>query len=318
MLIALAMFSLYFFWGSTYLAIRWAVQGYPPFCMAGLRNFSAGVILYAFVRLRGGPRPVLREWLTSTIIGGMLLLGGNGLVTFASKSLPSGLVAVLIAMLPLWMVILDRPRGADGARARINPVVLMGVVIGFCGVALLIAPKILAAISQLSENGSDVRMQGIAAACTVFSSLSWATGSLYSRRVGNSGGPRVLFRNTGMQLICGGTLLLLVSCAVEHPWTLTREAVFASPWPTISLVYLVVFGSLVGYSSYIWLLGVIPASRIATYAYVNPIVAIVLGWLVGGEKLTLRVLAAATIIVASVAVIVSSRGKSSAPPPEDG
>lgn len=313
LLIALAMFSIYFFWGSTYLAIRWAVQGYPAFFMAALRNVVAGVILYSFVRVRGAPRPSPGEWKTTAIIGAMLLLGGNGMVTFASKYLPSGLVAVLIAMLPLWMVILDRPRGTDGKRAGVNPVILSGVIIGFCGVALLIAPKIVDALGHLGEAGSDAKMQGIAAACTIVSSLSWACGSLYSRRAGKNGGSQYLFRNTGMQLMCGGGLLLSASLAFEHPWTLSRETVYASPWPTISLVYLIIFGSLVGYSSYIWLLGVVPASRIATYAYVNPVVAIVLGWLLGGEVLSTRVLVAAGIIIASVAVIVSSRGKSASP-----
>src|ERR1043165_2442585 len=230
LLVALAMFSLYFFWGSTYLAIRWAVQGYPPFFMAAIRNLAAGLIVYAFVRARGAPRPAIGEWKSTAIVGAMLLLGGNGLVTFASKYLPSGLVAVLVAMLPLWMVLLDRPRGADGRRAGINPVVLAGVIIGFCGVALLIAPKIVDAIRHLGESG-DARMQGVAAACTIVSSLSWACGSLYSRRVGKNGGSQHLFRNTGMQLMCGGGLLLIASLAFEHPWTVSRETVFASPWP---------------------------------------------------------------------------------------
>lgn len=303
LLIALAMASLYFFWGSTYLGIRVGVQGYEPFFLAGVRNLIAGMLLYLFTRVRGVAKPAVGDWKSSVIVGALLLVGGNGIVTYASQYLPSGFIAVLVAMLPLWMVILDSSGTNRDAR------VLAGVGVGFCGVILLVAPKILDAIEHPK---SDSLMQGLAAGCCVVSSLSWACGSLFSRKLPKAASPLVAIRSTGMQLICGGIFLLIVSSAMGEFGRLSEEKMFASWKPTGALVYLIVFGSIVGYSSYIWLLGVIPASRVATYAYVNPVVAVFLGWLLYDEVLSARTLLAAAIIIASVAVTVSARPRSRA------
>jgi drug/metabolite transporter (DMT)-like permease len=319
-MIALAMGALYFFWGSTYYGIKVAVEGYPPFFMAAVRNIIAGLLIYAFVRARGSPPPPLGAWKRSAIIGGLLLLGGNGLVTFASQYAPSGLIAVIVAMLPLWMVLLDRPRNDDGTRARISPIILTGVLVGLTGVILLIAPKIAHAFAGPRDGVHT--MEAVAVGAALISSLSWATGSIYSRRSQNPNprwpvrAPASPFRDTGMQLICGGALLMIASVIVGEPWRLRSSVVFASPWPTVAVAYLIVFGSLVGYSAYIWLLGVIPAARVATYAYVNPVVALLIGWAVGGEALSGRTMLAASIIIGSVAVIVTARA--SAPPAAPG
>ena len=309
-MIALAMGALYFFWGSTYLGIKIAVEGYEPFFMAAVRNLIAGALIYAFVRLRGAPAPTRESWKVAAIVGGLLLLGGNGLVTYASRYAPSGVVSVIVATLPLWMVLLDRPRLEDGSRSRVGAVVVGGVLIGFAGVIVLIAPMIAAALGA-SADGVQA-MEGVAVAICLISSLCWAVGSMYSKRTrarGEGGSP---FRDTGMQLLCGGMMLLIASVALGEPWRMTTEKVFATPWPTVAIAYLVVFGSLVGYSAYIWLLSVAPAPRVATYAYVNPIVALLIGWAIGGEQLSTRTIVAASIIIGSVAVIVSARASPAA------
>ena len=314
LLIALAMGSLYFFWGSTYYAIKVAVEGYEPFFMAGVRNLIAGAIIYGFVRARGAARPTLASWKTATVIGGLLLVGGNGLVTYASRHVPSGLVSVIVATMPLWLVLMDRPRGADGQRPGISPVVLAGLLAGLAGVVLLIAPKIAAALGATSDGVHTV--EGLALGAAMLSPLCWAIGSVYSKRVrATHGNGQQPFRDTGMQLLSGGALLMVASVALGEPWRMSAAKVFASPWPTVSIVYLVVLGSLVGYSAYIWLLSVAPAARVATYAYVNPVVALVIGWALGGEALTARAMLAASIIIASVAVIVTAR--SAAPKPRE-
>lgn len=308
-MIVLAFFCLYFFWGSTYLALRWAREGFPPFFLSGVRNLIAGLILHFLLNLRGVPRATAREWKISAIIGALLLVGGNGLVTFASGFLKSGIVAVLIAMLPMWMVILDRPRNAHGRRDPFNPVLLGGVLVGFGGVLILVIPKLREAFTHLGDHGAV--MEGLAAAATVASSLCWACGSIYSARARQRGQITTgAFRMTGMQLMLGGTMLLVISLAArEH---VSKVDVLASPYPLGSLAYLIVFGSLLGFTSYIWLLGVVPSSRISTYAYVNPIVAVLVGWLLAGETLTIWVAVAAAVIIASVAVIVSARSRAPA------
>lgn len=317
--VALAMGALYFFWGSTYLGIKVAVEGYEPFFMAGIRNLIAGILIYTFVRARGTPKPSLHDWKAATIVGGLLLLGGNGLVTYASRYAPSGLVSVIVATMPLWMVLLDRPRDADGKRSPYRPVVLAGVLVGLCGVILLIAPKIAAALHATADGVST--MEAVAMGAALVSPFSWAVGSIISKRTSGAStvsSPTVSpWRNTGMQLICGGVLLGVASVAMGEPGRMDSGKMFASPWPTLSIAYLVVFGSLVGYSAYIWLLGVIPAAQVATYAYVNPIVALALGWALGGEGLSGRALLAATIIIGSVAVIVTARASPAPAPPGD-
>lgn len=304
LMIVLAFFCLYFFWGSTYLALRWAREGFPPFFLSGIRNLTAGLIIHLLLNLRGVPRATPGEWKISAVIGALLLVGGNGLVTFASGVLPSSLVAVLIAMLPMWMVILDRPKQTDGRRDPLNLVILAGVLVGFGGVLILVIPKLHVALTHLGDHSA--RMEALAAAATVTSSLCWACGSIYSARTRRRGLIRAgAFRMTGMQLIVGGAMLLAISMAArEH---VSGADVLKTWFPLASLGYLIVFGSLLGFTSYIWLLGVVPSSRISTYAYVNPVVAVALGWLFAGEKLTIWVAVAAAVIIASVAVIVSAR-----------
>lgn len=315
--------SLYFFWGSTYLGIKWAVlgaveddpgHGFPAFFLAGIRSLIAGAIVYAYMRLaRGEARPTARQWRNTTIIGTLLLLGGNGLVTFAVQYIASGIVALLIAMLPIWMLLLEGVWGGPPLRERARPSSFIGIALGFGGLAMLMWPKITAAMDGGRDGGGrDHVMEAVGVAAVMLSSFLWANGSLFARRMaggGKGGLPASPFVTTGMQLLCGGAALLIVSAATGEWSKVTAAAAFGSPRPALSLAYLIVFGSLVGYTSYIWLLGVSTPAKIATYAYVNPIVAIAIGSAIGKEPLTGRTMLAAAAVIAGVVVIVSVRGK---------
>lgn len=325
-LIVLAFASLYFFWGSTYLGIKWAIEGFPPFFMAGVRNLVAGLIVYGWMRWRVASReggrgfdegkPTAKQWANAALVGGLLLLGGNGLVTFATQWIPSSLVALMVSMLPIWMAILepahDRYVGAQrgGSVSRISGAQWAGIVLGFVGVAMLIGPKVLAAFNGGGNTAGNGIGQALGALATLASSFCWANGSLYSRRADL---PRSPLLSTGMQLLCGGALLLVVAVVAGELPRLSVEQMTASWRPIGALVYLIVAGSLIGFTSYIWLLGHVSPSKVATYAYINPMVAVGLGWWLGNEEMTWRILLAAAIIIAGVVIIVTLKGRK---PPE--
>lgn len=314
LLLVLAFLALYFFWGSTYLGIKWAIEGFPPFFMAGVRNLIAGVVLYGWIRWRqAGSRaaaPTPRQWANAALVGGLLLLGGNGLVTMATQWIPSSLVALMVSMLPIWMAILEPVHNRfvgvqrGGMSSRVSGLQWVGIVLGFAGVAMLIGPKVLAAFDGRDHPGGVG--QAVGAIATVLSSFCWANGSLYSRRADL---PASAFLSTGMQLLCGGALLLTVSLAVGEFSQLSADRMLASWRPIAALVYLIVAGSLIGFTAYIWLIGVVSPSKVATYAYINPIVAVVLGWWLGNEELTWRILLAAAVIISGVVIIVTLKGR---------
>ncbi|MBX3359680.1 MAG: EamA family transporter [Phycisphaeraceae bacterium] len=314
-MVATAYLSLYFFWGSTYLGIKWAVLGgvpgepnvgIPAFFLAGVRSVIAGVLMYVFLRWRGEARPTPRQWRSMAVVGTLLLLGGNGLVTFAVQYIPSGVAAVLIALLPIWMLVLEGFWGGAPLRERVSPALIAGIVIGLAGVGLLLWPKIQPLLG--AGDGRSHVLEAVGAGAVLLSSFCWANGSLYSRRLAGRGGlPSSPFIGTAMQLICGGAALLVVSALLREWRLMTFEGIFGSPRPIASLAYLIFAGSLIGYTAYIWLLGVSTPGKIATYAYVNPIVALVIGSVVGKEELTGRVFLAAGLIIAGVVVIVTLR-----------
>jgi len=281
--------AVYLVWGSTYLAIRFAIETLPPFLMAGARFLVAGAVLYGWARLRGAPRPRLLEWRSAAVIGGMLLLGGNGGVVWAQKTVPSGVAAVLVASEPLWIVLLDwlppRPVRPSGR-------VLIGLGIGLAGVALLVAPW--------EASGSAVDPVG--AIVIVLAAASWAAGSLYSRRAPLPGSPLAA---TGMQMLAGGVLLTATGLGAGEAARFDPAAVSAAS--LAGLAYLVVFGSLVAFTAYVWLLRHAPASQVATYAYVNPVIAVILGWAVAGEALGVRTVVGAAVIVGAVALLSAVR-----------
>jgi len=288
--IALAFLAIYTIWGSTYLAIRIAIETIPPFLMAGVRFLIAGAALYLWTRLRGAPSPTRPNWKAATVVGGLLLLGGNGGVVWAEQTVPSGLTAVLITTVPLWMALLEWKR-YDRTRPALP--IVFGLILGFTGVVLLVGPQELAGSSAINRVGATV---------LILASLSWAIGSLYSRKAPLPSSP---LQSTAMEMLAGG-LLLSAAGLVSQEWVGFQPSE-ASLRSIVAFAYLTVFGSLIGFTSYIFLLKATTAAKVSTYAYVNPIIAIILGWAIAQEELTLRTMVAAAIIVAAVVVITTYR-----------
>jgi drug/metabolite transporter (DMT)-like permease len=286
--------AVYLIWGSTYLAIRYAVMTIPPFLMGGTRFLLAGLILYAWTRVRGTAAPTRAQWGAALVTGVLLLVGGNGAVIWSEQHVPSGLVALIVAIVPLWMVVLDwlRPGGT-----RPGPAVFVGLALGLAGLALLIGPD---AFANHGASKLDVR----AAIVPVFGSMLWALGSIYSRYAPR---PASAILATGMQMLGGGAAFLVVSAIAGEPGRFRLGAVTAPS--LMGYLYLVTFGSLLGFTAYIYLLGATTPAKASTYAYVNPVVAVILGWAVASEPLTSRMLVAAVIILGAVALITLANAK---------
>jgi drug/metabolite transporter (DMT)-like permease len=284
--LAAAFAAVYVIWGSTYLAIRFAIETMPPFLMAGTRFVVAGGLLYVWAVVRGAARPHGAHWLTAVVIGTLLLMGGNGAVTWSEQRIPSGVAALLIAITPCWMVLLDwlRPGGV-----RPTAQVVVGLMLGLGGIALLVGPESLLGGSRVDPVGALVLVVG---------SMCWATGSIYSRHASVPASPSLA---VGMQMLCGGAVLLVVGALAGDFSRLDVSAV--SLRSGLAFVYLILFGAIVGYSAYIWLLRSTTPARVSTYAYVNPVVAVLLGSALGGESIALRMLVAALVIVGGVALI---------------
>jgi drug/metabolite transporter (DMT)-like permease len=294
--IVIAFAAIYLIWGSTYLAIRFAVETLPPFLMLFARFFTAGVLMYAFLRWRGVPRPAAREWFGAAVVGGLLLLGGTGAVGWAEQWIDSGLAALIVAIVPVWMVVLDwigpqkrRPTGA----------VIAGLVLGLVGVAVLVGPV------DLSGGG---RMQFIGSAVVVFGTLSWATGSVYGSHLPHPSSP---WMSAALQMTAGGILLLLFGTAMGE-WSRLDPGQM-SALSLGALAYLIVFGSLIAFAAYVFLLRYEPPARVGSYAYVNPVVAVFLGWALAAEPVTPRTIVAAAIILTGVVLIVRHRASKTPP-----
>ncbi|PAP76324.1 EamA family transporter [Rubrivirga marina] len=290
--------ALYVIWGSTYLGIRFAIETMPPFTMAGVRFLCAGTLIYGWARARGAGPGTRPQWQTAAIVGALLLLGGNGGVTWAEQRIPSGIAALLVASTPMWMVVLDalRPGGE-----RPGPSVVAGLAVGVAGIVLLVGPSDLG-----GEPVDTVGALAVAAAA-----FCWAVGSVYQR-----GAPKAdsTLLNVGMQMLAGGTLLLLVGVGLGE--RLDVSAVSARS--ALALAYLVLVGAIVGYSAYVWLLKVSSPAKVSTYAYVNPVVAVLLGWALADEPMGPRVIAAGAAVVAAVALITTARTAPARPPSADG
>ena len=284
----LAFAAIYFIWGSTYLAIRFAIETMPPLGMAAGRFLIAGMLMYAWARWRGAPHPTLDQWKGGTISGSLLLVGGNGAVVVAEQWVPSGLVALLVATVPLWMVVLD---ATFVSHLRPSVSETSGLIVGFLGVGLL-------AGSPGVGGGGPEELFG--AVLVLGGSLCWAIGSLVSRYVENLPRPTML---VATQMLSGSAVFAILSLGLGEYDSFTLSRVSSRSW--WAFVYLVIAGGLIGYAAYIWLLTVVPPSRVGTYAYVNPVVAMLLGWSMAGEPLTFRSGLAAVIILASVVVITT-------------
>lgn len=295
-LVIAAYAAVYVLWGSTYLAIRYAIDSLPPLLMAGSRFVVAGGLLYGVERLRGVPAPPRSGWGRAGLIGGLMLCGGNGCVVWAEQTVSTALAALLVATTPLWMVVLEalRPGGQRPSRRT-----LWGLAMGLLGLALLVL-RPAAGDGSSGAGGSAGSGQLSGALLVVLAALSWAVGSLLSR---HRPVPAPPLQGAGMQMLSGGALLLLVG-SLHGEWaTLRPQAVTLSS--LLALLYLIVFGSVIGFTSYMWLLRVSVPARVATYAYVNPVVAVLLGWAFRGETLSLRGLLGAAVIVTAVALIIS-------------
>jgi drug/metabolite transporter (DMT)-like permease len=292
-LVPVAFLLVYVIWGSTYLAIHVAIETIPPFVMAGLRFLVAGAVLYAVARLLGAPKPERGEWRPAAIVGLFLLLGGNGGVVLAQKTVPSGLASLLVAGVAIWMALFEALR--RGGKWPSLPVAA-GLVGGLGGVALLFFPW-----------GS---VETVGAVALVAAMMSWALGSIYAR---GARLPKSPFVATAVEMMAGGAGLILLAGATGQWGQFDVKAVTAAS--IAAWAYLAVFGSIVAFTAYVWLLTVRPPSMVATYAYVNPVVAVALGAIFLHETVTPRMIVAAAAILGSVAVITkfsNSKSKSSA------
>lgn len=285
--------ALYLIWGSTYLAILFAIRSIPPLLMAGTRFLLAGIILYFGARLAGAARSKPGDWRTALIVGACLLLCGNGGVTLAEQYVPSGLAALLVATVPLYITLLS---WLFGMAPRPGLVKVLGLAGGFIGVAVLIGPA-----ANFSASGESPHAW-IGMSILLCSSLIWSAGSLYSRHAGQTGSP---FLAAGQQMLCGGGLLVIAGLATGELRHLDLGQI--TMLSLGSFIYLVLIGGIIGYVSYAWLLRHCDPAKVATYAYVNPIVAIVLGTAFAGETLTLRTLLGAGLIIGSVAVVIMAQ-----------
>jgi len=291
----LAYTSVFLVWGSTYLAIRIGVRDFPPALFAGLRFLVAGSAMFAYGWLRGRPLPKSGPAiLVQSVVGISLLVGGNGLVVWSEQWIHSGIAALMVASVPLFMSTLDAviPGGH-----RLSGSGWFGILLGFAGVAFLVWPA-------FSEVSGDLRPEGIVG--LLLASFFWSAGSVYSKR--KSVGGDVLM-NTAMQMLAGGVVLLLIAVVTGEPGrvSVTQDGVLA-------LLYLIVAGSIIGFTSYVYLLHHVPPAKASTYAYVNPVVAILLGAFVLSEPLTARTLIAAAVILGGVAIVQIARARTSAPP----
>lgn len=288
----LAFTAVYLVWGSTYLAIKFAIETIPPFMMTGARFVLAGAVLYGTLRLRGAAAPSGRQWLDSLGIAVLMLVFGQAGVAWSEQLVPSSLAALVVATVPMWVVLLDwlAPRGS-----RPSPRTIAGLLVGFGGIAVLVGP------AELIGIGGAIHPLG--AAVLLFASLSWAIGSVLSRHTSNGNS---VFLATAMKMLVAGTLLLGLGVVSGEAASFAVTEVSAAS--IAALLYLAGFGSVVALSAYVWLLQNAPLSKTATYAYVNPVIAVFLGWAIASEPITARVLVAAAVIIGAVLVITSEPG----------
>ena len=290
-----ALLVIYVVWGSTYLGMRFAIETIPPFLHAALRFMIAGLLLFAWRRAAGDPAPTAKQWRSAAIAGLLLLLGGNGLVAWSEQSIPSGVAALMVGTTPLFMILVEalRPGGS-----RPGSLQIAGLVLGFSGVALLVGP------SAFGDSSGQLNPVGLAVA--LVAAFLWSLGSIYTRRADL---PQSTLLFTGMQMLLGSLGLFLVSGLNGE---FARFDIMAVSGRSLAgMAYLVIFGSLVGFVCYGWLLRNAPGSLVATYPYVNPLVAILLGAWLAQETLSPRILVAGAIIIA--AIVVTNSGKKPVP-----
>lgn len=281
--------AIYVIWGSTYLAIAFAIETLPPFLMAGARFLLAGTLLFGWARLRGTPWPTWQQWKNTAFIGALLLLMGNGAVVWAEEKVASGVAALLVTTEPLWVVLLQ---WLGKSNEKPSKGVLLGLAMGIVGMVVLVSPWEL-------EGGVDLLRAG----AIFLAAGAWAYGSLYSSRAQL---PKSQVMTTAMQMLCGGGFLLLSGTAFGEWQTTDWASVSQRSW--LAFGYLVVFGSLIAFSAYSWLTRIAPPAQLATYAYVNPVIAVLLGWGLANEVVSLQT-AIATVLLVSAVVVITLKAK---------
>ena len=286
-----ALLSVYIVWGSTYLGIKIAIETFPPFLMAGIRFLIAGALLYGFVVVKEKKHPKLIEWRDTTIIGTLLLLGGNGLVVIAEKTIPSSIAAIVIATVPLWMIVIA---WLLKSRTRPNRSTLIGTLIGFVGVVILMFPS----------DQAYLHFDTFGLLLTLLAAILWSLGSIYSQKATL---PTSVMLSTAMQMLSGGLVLIIVATLFGE-WQQFHIEMLSSRslW---AFAYLVFIGSLVGFSAYVWLLKNASPYLASTYAFVNPLVALCLGYFFADEVLSVKALLATVLIISAVVMITLSKAK---------
>jgi drug/metabolite transporter (DMT)-like permease len=288
--VILAFSAIYVIWGTTYLAIRFVIETMPPFCMMGCRFLTAGAILYMWARFKGNPQPRPEQWRTAAIFGTLLFFGGHGALTWSQQVLPSGVAALLVATAPIWMTLIAYFRNpVNGIPGR----VILGLILGVSALVFLVEPTDLI-------GGQPVNIAGVSV--LLIGTLSWCYGSVYSKYAGLPQNPLLA---SGMTMICGGALLALTGILTGE----TNRPFAVSGLSLLSLLYLILFGSIIAFTSYIWLLKKVSPAQVSTYAFVNPIIAVFVGWLAGGEALSVKILLASALMMAGVMAIVLRKPK---------
>ena len=291
--IFIALAAVYLFWGGTYLAMKVAIDTIPPFLMGGLRFFIAGTMVYLWEWKKGAPHPPTSQWIEAAKVGGLLLVCSMGGLVWAEQFVPSGIAAIIFATVPLWMALIS---WLFQCGKRPKHLVIAGLTLGFCGVILLVKNS----VTHIGNNP----LEWTGYVVITLASVSWAWGSLYSRTARLPESP---FMSVALQNLTGGACYIMISFLSEE-WN--NFAFYnVSSASAFSLFYLIIFGSLIGFGSYIWLLKVADSTIVSTYAYVNPVVAVFLGWTLAGEKLTLFDTVAVAIILCSVIIITKNQSQ---------
>jgi len=289
--IIVAFLAIYIIWGSTYTGIKYAIQSIPPLLMSGIRYFIAGLILYLFALAKGAPKPTMQHWKNTTIIGALLLLVGNGAVASAEMLIPSGIAALIVCSVPIWFALfawLFFKRGKPGAKT------IIGIVIGFAGILVLVGP------GAILNTGIGINPIGVA--IITFGTIGWSIGSLYASKASL---PSNHITTTGMQMLTGGALLIIAGIANGetaqfHPLLVSKHSIMA-------LIYLIIFGSMIAFSAYGWLMRVVAPSLVSTYAYVNPVIAVFLGWFFFNEPIDKFTIIGSLIIIVALILITTSK-----------
>jgi drug/metabolite transporter (DMT)-like permease len=294
------MVSIYILWGSAYLGNNFALRAFPPFFMMGIRNLTAGLILYVFQRMRGAARPDRKMWLSALCIGIPMLCGGSGVITWAQLSVPSGIAALVVGSVPLWMALMDILISRKVKKERPGWIAVAGIVFGFTGIILLIGP--------MNILGSRDIVNPAGAVALIIGSFLWSFASLKSR---TAVFPKSRLLGSGMQMICGGAGLLLTGLLIGELGDFAPEKINALP--IIGLVYLTFGGSVIAFSIYTWLLWSASTILVSTYAYITPLVAVILGAIILNEVITLRLVVASLMILVAVVVVTLASGVKSRP-----